>query len=161
MGVSFDKEVWFDQENLLRVTHPPKETEVGVSESKDRQSDEGAQRPPGAEGSSIDRPQDSGHRREHFRHTRTSAAWVGVVVAIIFGVALIDFIAQNTRDVHIDFFSLSGKMPVAVALLVAALAGAIVVLAVGVGRVAQLRLTMRRQRRQHEAEREAERDAKN
>jgi uncharacterized integral membrane protein len=94
--------------------------------------------------------------REHFRHTRISAAWVGVVVAIIFGVALIDFIAQNTRDVRIDFFSVSGRMPVAVALLVAALAGAIVVVAVGIGRVAQLRLTMRRQRLRHEAERDRE-----
>jgi uncharacterized integral membrane protein len=81
-----------------------------------------------------------------------SAAWVSVVVAIIFGVALIDFIAQNTRDVRIDFFSVSGRMPIAVALLVAALSGAIVVVAVGIGRVAQLRLTMRRQRRRHDAE---------
>jgi uncharacterized integral membrane protein len=38
-------------------------------------------------------------------------------------------------------------MPIAVALLAALLAGAIIVLAVGVGRVAQLRLTMRRQRK--------------
>jgi uncharacterized integral membrane protein len=97
----------------------------------------------------------SEHRGEHFRHTRISAAWVSVVVAIIFGVALIDFIAQNTRDVHIDFFSVSGRMPIAVALLVAALSGAIVVVGVGVGRVAQLRLTMRRQRRRHDAERDA------
>ena len=95
------------------------------------------------------------HGGEHFRHTRISAAWVSVVVAIVFGVALIDFIAQNTRDVRIDFFSVSGRMPVAVALLVAAFAGAIVVVAVGIGRVTQLRLTMRRQRRRHEAEHDA------
>jgi uncharacterized integral membrane protein len=98
-----------------------------------------------------------GQRRhgEHFRHTRTSAAWVSVVVAIIIGVALIDFIAQNTRDLRVDFFSVSARMPVAVALLIAALSGAIVVVAVGVGRVAQLRLTMRRQRRRHDAELDA------
>jgi uncharacterized integral membrane protein len=93
---------------------------------------------------------------EHFRHTRISAAWVSVVVAIVFGVALIDFIAQNTRDVRVDFFTVSGRMPIAVALLVAALAGAVVVVAVGIGRVAQLRLTMRRQRRRHEAEHDQE-----
>lgn len=107
--------------------------------------------------SSNGRAQVSEHRGEHFRHTRISAAWVSVVVAIVFGVALIDFIAQNTRDVRIDFFSVSGRMPIAVALLVAALAGAIVVVAVGIGRVAQLRLTMRRERRRHEAERDAKR----
>ncbi len=84
---------------------------------------------------------------EGFRHTRTSAAWVAITVAVLFGVALIDFIAQNTRDVRIEFFSTSGHIPIAVALLAAALAGAVVVLAIGIGRVAQLRLTMRRQRR--------------
>jgi uncharacterized integral membrane protein len=86
------------------------------------------------------------HHEEGFRHTRTSAAWVAITVAVLFGVALIDFIAQNTRDVRLEFFSASGKIPIAVALLAAALSGAVVVLAIGVGRVAQLRLTMRRQR---------------
>ena len=84
---------------------------------------------------------------ERFRHTRISAVWVAVFVAVLFGVALVDFIAQNTHDVQIHFFSVSGQMPGAVALLAAALAGAIVVLAVGVCRVAQLRLNMRRHRR--------------
>jgi uncharacterized integral membrane protein len=90
-------------------------------------------------------------RDNRFRHTRTSAAWAAVTVAVLLGVALIDFIAQNTRDVRIEFFSTSGRIPIAVALLAAALAGAVVVLAIGVGRVTQLRLTMRRQRRHHEA----------
>jgi uncharacterized integral membrane protein len=89
---------------------------------------------------------------ERFRHTRTSAVWAAVFVAVLFGVALVDFIAQNTRDVRVNFFSVSGRMPGAVALLAAALAGAIVVLAVGVGRVAQLRLNMRRQRRRAASE---------
>ncbi len=87
------------------------------------------------------------HHEDGFRHTRTSAAWVAISVAALCGVALIDFIAQNTRDVRIEFFSTSGQIPIAVALLAAALAGAVVVLAIGIGRVAQLRLTMRRQRR--------------
>jgi len=91
-------------------------------------------------------------RRSHddedgYRHTRTSAAWVAVAVAILFGVALIDFIVQNTRHVKIEFFAVSGHIPVAVALLAAALSGAIVVVAIGIGRVAQLRVNMRRQRR--------------
>lgn len=86
-------------------------------------------------------------RSERYQHTRTSAAWAGVVVAVLFGVALIVFIAQNTSDVRIKFFSASGHLPIAVALLAAAMAGAIVVVAVGVGRVVQLRLNLRRQRR--------------
>jgi uncharacterized integral membrane protein len=98
----------------------------------------------------------SGSDREGYRHTRTSAAWVAVVVAVIFGIALIDFIAQNTRHVRIEFFWASGRISVAVALLGAALAGAIVVLAIGVGRVAQLRLRIRRERRGRKADSRAE-----
>jgi uncharacterized integral membrane protein len=127
-----------------------------VSENDNRESGEDELQPQADVNSRIERDVASHHGREHFRHTRMSAAWVSVVVAIIFGVALIDFIAQNTRDVRIDFFSVSGRMPIAVALLVAALSGAIVVVAVGIGRVAQLRLTMRRQRRRHDAEHGAE-----
>ncbi|HEV7958672.1 MAG TPA: hypothetical protein VGP11_04330, partial [Acidimicrobiales bacterium] len=95
-----------------------------MSESDDRESTSEAVPAPAA-GSDESAEHDGGkHRDEHFRHTRTSAAWVGVVVAVVFGVGLIDFIAQNTRDVHVDFFSASAHIPVAVALLVAALSGA-------------------------------------
>ena len=76
-------------------------------------------------------------------------------MVVLFGVALIDFIAQNTRDVKIEFFSASGRIPIAVALLAAAVLGAILVLAIGIGRVAQLRLSMHRQRRQHKSELDA------
>ena len=92
------------------------------------------------------RPGRSTKEVERYRHTRTSAAWAGLAVAVLFGVALIDFIAQNTSDVRIEFFSASGRIPIDVALLAAALAGAVVVLAVGAGRVLQLRLNLRRQR---------------
>ena len=79
--------------------------------------------------------------------TRLSGAWTAVVIVVVLGVALIDFVVENTRSVQIDFFSASGHIPVAVALLAAALAGAAVVLAVGISRTAQLRLVIRRHRR--------------
>jgi uncharacterized integral membrane protein len=108
-------------------------------------------------GSEIRTPPKSEHEPEVFRHTRTSAAWVATAIGVIVGVALIDFIAQNTRDVRIEFFGAHGQMPIAVALLAALVAGAIIVLAIGVGRVAQLRLTMRRQRK-HRKEDNSSRD---
>ena len=74
------------------------------------------------------------------RHTRISGAWVAVAVAVVLGAALVDFIVQNTRSVRIEFFAANGQMPVAVALLGAALAGAFLVLAVGIARTTQLRL---------------------
>ena len=67
-------------------------------------------------------------------HTRISGAWTAVAVAALLGIALIDFIVQNTRSVRVEFFGASGKISVAVAMLAAALAGAFVVLAVGVSR---------------------------
>jgi uncharacterized integral membrane protein len=78
------------------------------------------------------------------RHTRISGAWVAVAVAVVLGAALVDFIVQNTRSVRIEFFAANGQMPVAVALLGAALAGAFLVLAVGIARTTQLRLANRR-----------------
>jgi uncharacterized integral membrane protein len=81
---------------------------------------------------------------EGVRSTRIGGAWVAVAVSVILGVALVDFIVQNTRSVRIEFFSASGQMPVAVALIGAALAGAFIVLAVGIARTTQLRLANRR-----------------
>ncbi len=85
------------------------------------------------------------------RHTRLSGAWAAIVVAVLLGIALIDFIVQNTRSVRIEFFSASGHVPLAVALLAAAVASAIVVLGIGLARMAQLRLAVRRHRRHAQA----------
>jgi uncharacterized integral membrane protein len=84
-------------------------------------------------------------------HTRISGAWAAVAVTTVLGVALVDFIVENTRSVEIHFFSVAGRLSVAAALLAAALAGAAVVLAIGVARTAQLRLSIRHRRRTHEA----------
>lgn len=77
-------------------------------------------------------------------HTRIGGAWVAVAVAAVLGIALVDFIVQNTRSVRVEFFSASGQMPVAVALLGAALVGAFLVLTVGIARTTQLRIATRR-----------------
>jgi uncharacterized integral membrane protein len=83
-------------------------------------------------------------RQDGVRHTRIGRAWVAVGVAAVLGVALVDFIVQNTRSVRIEFFSASGQIPVAVALLGAALVGAFIVLTVGIARTTQLRIATRR-----------------
>jgi uncharacterized integral membrane protein len=75
--------------------------------------------------------------------TRISWAWATLFVGVALGIALVDFLAQNTRSVRIEFFSASGHVPVAVALLVAALGGAALVLIVGVARMGQLRRGLR------------------
>jgi uncharacterized integral membrane protein len=79
--------------------------------------------------------------------TRSNATWAAVAIAVLLAVALIDFIVQNTRSTRIEFFSISGEIPVAVALLAAAAAGAFVVLAIGIARTARVRLAARKDRR--------------
>ena len=82
-------------------------------------------------------------RRRIHKPTRTSWAWGTLILGIILGIALVDFLAQNTRSVRIEFFSASGQIPIAVALLVAALAGGAIVLIVGAARMGQLRHRLR------------------
>jgi uncharacterized integral membrane protein len=78
------------------------------------------------------------------RHTRISAAWTAVAVAALIGVALIVFIVQNTQKIQIKFFGASGHIPLVVALLAAAIIGALIVLVAGISRITQLRLSARR-----------------
>jgi uncharacterized integral membrane protein len=78
------------------------------------------------------------------RHTRISAAWTAVAVAALLGVALIVFIVQNTQKVQVKFFGASGHVPLVVALLAAAIVGALIVLVAGISRITQLRLSARR-----------------
>jgi uncharacterized integral membrane protein len=84
------------------------------------------------------------------RNTRSGGAWAAVALAAVVGAALIDFIVQNTRSVRIEFFDVNWQMPVAVALLGSALAGALLVLAARVARTTQLRLAHRRGRKRQE-----------
>ena len=90
------------------------------------------------------------------RHTRISAAWTAVAVAALLGVSLIALIVQNTHKVQIKFFGASGHIPLVVALLGAAIVGALIVLVVGISRIAQLRLSMRRHSKRTREAREAE-----
>ncbi|MBM2623523.1 DUF1049 domain-containing protein [Actinoplanes sp. LDG1-06] len=59
---------------------------------------------------------------------------------------MIIFIAQNTASVRINFLWMNGQFPVALALLIAGVAGAIVAMAVAAARILQLRrMVSRRQ----------------
>lgn len=83
------------------------------------------------------------------RHTRVSATWTAVVCAAVVAILLIIFILENGKTVEISYFGASGHMPLGVALLVAVVAGALLVGIIGIARLAQLRLVARRHRRTH------------
>jgi uncharacterized integral membrane protein len=71
--------------------------------------------------------------------TRLSATWTAVVVAAVILVALVIFIGQNTQQSSVNFLGAHGKAPTSVVLLIAATAGALIVVIVGIGRILQLR----------------------
>jgi uncharacterized integral membrane protein len=80
--------------------------------------------------------------------TRTSAAWLGVCLAAVLLVVLIVFLLQNTNSVEVTFLWMHGRLPLAIALLIAGVGAALLTMIVGVARITQLR---RRFRRDHRA----------
>jgi uncharacterized integral membrane protein len=85
-------------------------------------------------------------RRASLGLTRTSAAWLGVWAGVLAVIVLIIFVAQNTYRVQINFLWLHGHISLALALLIAGVAGAAVAMAVAAARILQLRRLVRRPR---------------
>jgi uncharacterized integral membrane protein len=76
--------------------------------------------------------------------TRTSGLYVGLILFTLVLILLLVFILQNLHSVEINFLGLSGQLPTGVALLLAAIAGALLVAIPGTGRIVQLRRAARR-----------------
>jgi uncharacterized integral membrane protein len=79
--------------------------------------------------------------------TRASRAWTRVLPALVLFAAILLFVFQNLRSSKVSFVSLSGTLPLGVALLAAAALGALLVLALGSVRVLQLRKLVHRHQR--------------
>ncbi len=77
------------------------------------------------------------------RRTRTSVTFNALVAGAIVLVLLLVFIVENTQTVKISFFGASGHLPLGVALLLAAVGGALLVGIAGLARVLQLRHRIR------------------
>jgi uncharacterized integral membrane protein len=71
--------------------------------------------------------------------TRAGMVWVSVCVAVLLAIALIIFLAQNTRTVAVHFLGLSGSTSLALMMLIAAVAGALITVIAGSARIIQLR----------------------
>ena len=82
-------------------------------------------------------------RRTRRRPTRISSLHIGLIVAAVVLVLLVVFLIQNSRTVEVKFFGAHLRVSLAVAMLVAAVAGALVTGAAGTARIAQLRKSMR------------------
>jgi uncharacterized integral membrane protein len=92
-----------------------------------------AQRPPSpdADGPAVPR-------------TRTGGLWTGLVLSAVVLVFLLVFILQNPAPVEIRFLVFAGQLPVGVALLLAAVAGVLLVAIPAALRILQLRRAVRR-----------------
>jgi len=101
----------------------------------------GSQPPPG--------PQAPGPQVAHhvIKPTRISGLWVAVAFFAVVLLLLLIFILQNGRTADIAYFGAHGHLPLGVALLLAAVCGALLAILAGAARMAQLRATARRHRR--------------
>lgn len=79
--------------------------------------------------------------------TRTSGVWIAVTGFSIVLLLLAIFLIQNGQGVEISYLGANGHLPLAVAMLLSAVAGALLVASAGVARVLQLRHTARRVRK--------------
>ena len=76
--------------------------------------------------------------------TRIGGTWVAVVIAVLVLIFLLIFIMQNLTGVRVFFLGAAGTLPLGVAMLFAAIAGALLVALIGSARILQLRHAARR-----------------
>jgi lipopolysaccharide assembly protein A len=107
--------------------------------------------PPSANGSSPPPPPAPQAPRRRRTHTRISGLRTGLIAGFAVLIVVVIFIIQNTHAVNISFLGAHLHLSLAVALLLAAIAGALVMAAAGTARITQLRRIMRRDRRNPQA----------
>ena len=77
------------------------------------------------------------------RRSRTGGLWVALILSALVLLFLLVFIVQNDQSVEISFFAAEGFIPLGVALLLAAIAGILLVAIPGSLRILQLRRAAR------------------
>ncbi|MBP2329836.1 putative integral membrane protein [Kibdelosporangium banguiense] len=78
------------------------------------------------------------------KRTRISGTWIAVIVAAVLMIFLLVFILENLTTVTVGFLGMEGNLPLGVALLFAAISGALLVALVGGARILQIRHRVRR-----------------
>ncbi|RAJ39978.1 putative integral membrane protein [Kitasatospora sp. SolWspMP-SS2h] len=102
---------------------------------------------------SIDRPapdppvsrSDTGGAPLRTKRSRSGAIWAGAITATLILVLLLVFILQNGQHVEVSYLGAHGRLPLGVALLLAAASGVLLVAVPGSARIWQLRRAARRQ----------------
>jgi lipopolysaccharide assembly protein A len=89
----------------------------------------------------------SAPRPDPLRQTRASSAWVGVIIVAVVLLLVVIFMLQNRQSVKVSYVGLSGKMPLAVAMLISVAAGLLIAGVAGTLRIGQIRHRVRRDKR--------------
>lgn len=101
--------------------------------------------PPGAGAASPAEPPPAGMTSSgRVRRTRVSAWWIGLIIAALVLTALLIFVLQNSASVSVHYLGMHGRVPLAVALLLSAIAGILLVAIPGTARIVQLRHALRK-----------------
>jgi len=102
----------------------------------------------------LERPQDAQPPEHHpgssahpLERTRLSGAWVATGCFVVVLLFLLFFILSNNYDVRITIFGQHVHMPLGVAMVFAAVCGALLILLAGVARLTQMRSRVRKHRR--------------
>ena len=104
--------------------------------------------PPSANGSSSPPPAALRPARAARMHTRISGMRTSLIAAAAGLIVVMIFIIQNAHAVNISFLGAHLRLSLAVALILAAIAGALLMAAAGTARITQLRRVIRRTRRE-------------
>jgi uncharacterized integral membrane protein len=73
------------------------------------------------------------------KFTRAAALWSALITGFVILIVLLVFIMQNTDSTTINFFGWEWNLPVGVSILLAAVCGGLLTVAVGTARIVQLR----------------------
>lgn len=103
--------------------------------------------PPSTNGASPQPPAAPRPARAGRMRTRISSMRTGLIAGFAGLIVVMIFIIQNAHDVNVSFLGAHLRLSLAVALFLAAIAGALVMAAAGTARITQLRRIMRRDRR--------------
>ncbi|MFC4603050.1 lipopolysaccharide assembly protein LapA domain-containing protein [Rhodococcus kronopolitis] len=85
-------------------------------------------------------------RHTSLGHTKAAATWTGLVIGALVLVLLLVFILQNLDQVTLNLFLWEFSLPLGVSLLLAAIAGALIMALAGGVRIVQIRRVAKRSR---------------
>jgi uncharacterized integral membrane protein len=123
------------------TTNPPPAPNSGPAEPPVPEPPAGTQDQPAQE------PQPQVPPQHRIKRTRTSGVWVAMAFFGVVLLLLLIFILQNGDEVNVSYLGAHGRLPLGVALLLAAVCGVLLVVLAGTARISQLRATARRHRR--------------